>query len=83
MNFLKLHNHYGNEVYVDIEKVYAVEPYKYGNAKLTRLYMSDYCQSVLEKPEEIFNGKPVAPSVIYTRSVIFRKEFERGNKCDT
>ena len=79
MNFLKLHNPEGNEVYVDIEKVYAVEPYKYGDAKLTRLYMSDYCQCVLEKPKEIFNETPVPASVIYTRSVIFKKEFERGN----
>ena len=83
MKFLKLHSPEGNEVYVNIKKVYVVEQYKYGDAKLTRLYMSDYCQSVLEKPEEIFNGKPVPPSVIYTRSAIFRKELGRGNTCDT
>jgi len=79
MNFLKLHNHDGNEVYVNLEKVYAIEPYKYGIARLTRLYMSDYCHSVLETPDEIFGadrGKDVPPSVIYTRSCIYKKELK-------
>ena len=79
MNFLTLHDHDGNEVKVNMERIVVIEPYKYGLAKLTRLYFSDsYAYSVLETPDEIFDvdrGKAVKNSVIFTRSCTYRKEL--------
>jgi len=79
MNFLTLHDHDGNEVKVNMELIVVIEPYKYGFAKLTRLYSSySYSYSVLETPDEIFDadrGKAVEKSVIFQRSCIYRKEL--------
>lgn len=80
MNFLTLHDHDGNEVKVNLERIVVIEPYKYGFAKLTRLYFSDsYSYSVLETPDEIFEsdrGKAVEKSVLFARACIYKRELK-------
>ena len=94
MNFLDLHNNDGGKATVNLERVYLMEPYKYGEAKLTRLYMSDYCYAVLETPDEIFDmnlGKCDVPhSVIQSRAELYKKQIKGkwypyvgDKKCDT
>ena len=97
MQYIKLHDNGGKEVLVNVERAFVIEPYKYGNAKLTRLYFdSGYAYTVLEKPEEILNETVVDPSVIYARAHIFKKEiaeksrnermwraWQGGEQCDT